>query len=705
MTPYNPGLTPVPGSAAQASIPNGPAPSPDGNAALVEPGSTGNVPVPMNPPAAGAPGQQASSNSWVGNLLSALNPISSAQADEMPHPSAAASSNAGSGQTAGQAMAGARLPPAALDTDAPASPAASIKAPVKAAVVGTPASSGAIANPTDSTAALPTKAAAVAPGQISPSQQSEAPISYPKDPIDPRPLAALAKSAPDEFNTVNQAAREYDVSPARLAAHWMAESALHTTETYGRPIRSMNGNGSVDIGPMQINSGTLKELDPSGKLNPDDTHDSLELAARYIRTLDGRFGKDTYLSVAAYNGGPGGAENIYAGKGDPAVMHYADGIFMGQRPSKFQPPMSVDPIQFAQTAQQDGPQGAIRMLSQTNPGTSMGDKWRALETAGIYAFMERGDVQGAMGVRDLIQQVSHAGTNQALQGAYQALQAGNGVGASQLLARAHAFVQDGQMGRFGVDDKNQVWGEMLDESTGKPLGKPFQVTPQNLGAMFIQTRDMNKFNDMADKSAQVAASIKEQQDHGDYYHDIISVRRQADADKVQIDNANNATKSAIAAMSAGAGIDRAAMRLGARNPGGAFGLQDPKTQAAVSGELSKPAVTPGVNNITDPNQRGAAGIAYADMRGGGMPAQQADHVTAGLFRGDYVLHAMKTGDYIITDKGGTPVAHVSPNAGHMIGGALRPVAQPRSAIPAPHPYGSSAFPVAAQNAPSSTALQ
>lgn len=652
----------------------------------------------------------------------------------------ATTSTPGSGNTPGQMAAGARLPPAALDTDAdtakfnaafpgaasagnaPNSPAAAVDAPPKSAVAGAPASAGAKPNPSDSTAALPDQAAAVAPRQKGPSEQSEAPVAYPKDPIDPRPYTAVSREAPEYANMLDEAAKKWGVTPDRLAAHWNAESGLRIRNDDGSPIRHQNADGSVDMGPMQINSNTLKEIDPSGKLNPDDPKDAFELAARVIKPLDARYGQNTYTSVAAYNGGPGGADAIIAGNGNPSVMKYADDIFMGRRPVRFQPPMNIDPAQFKQVAEQQGPQGAIRMLAQTNPGTSMGDKWRALETASVWLELNRGaGMAGVAQARDQIQQLAHMGSNTAMMGAYQALQAGDGVGAAQLLARAHAFIQDNQMGRFGVDDKNQVWGEMLDEATGKPLGKAFQVTPQNLGAMMIQTRDPNKFNDAADKSAEIAAQIKFQQDHGSYYGDLIQARKDAIRERADRDTADNATKVQIANVRAGTSIDTAAMRLGQHTGGGALGLQDPKFQTQVTKELANPNSM--ISQMPDQKNLGVARATYADIRGSGVDPQSADEYTSGLFSGKYRMHTQGGLGYLtnaqgkpLTDARGRQIA-VSSHIADMLGGTLkpmgpvniRPAMRPPAIGGAVGPGASSAYPVAtaipAQNAPSTTALQ
>jgi hypothetical protein len=291
----------------------------------------------------------------------------------------------------------------------------------------------------------------------------------------------------------------------------------------------------------------------------------------------------------------------------------------------------------------------------------MGDKWRNVEMASLQAAYDRNDGAGAAQIRDQILQLQHAGANQNIQNAYAALQTGNGVAAAQFLAKAHAFIPDNVMGRFGVDKSGKVWGEMLDEGTGKPVGKAFPIDSNSLGALMVQTRDINKFNALTTQNEKEQAQIKFTQDHGNYYGDLIQARQEATQERATAATQRVNALNFDAVTRANAATANAYMRQRGALGGG---MVQPAKQSDINKELANPAMTPAVNAIADPSMRSAASSAYNDLRGSGHSTQDADHYLGGLMAGQYVLRSMP----------GSPFGYVTtPDKRPVMGNDGRPV--------------------------------
>jgi hypothetical protein len=578
---------------------------------------------------------------------------------------------------------------AAADAPAPAKQAAT------ANTASAPAAKGAITAPGGTTTTEPAPAAKVTPDQKGPSVASEAPVAYPTPGVDGRPWAAVNDRAPRVAQTIDAIAHKYNVPPDMLAANWNVESGMALSGddptkvvlgSNGQPIRNYNANGTTDMGPFQINSATRDSIDPKHEINPDTVAGGAELAARYYNT-PAVAGLDPFLKAVAYNGGPGAAAAVAKGDfSNPATQHaydYALKVFNGDAPKNFAPPVqtpSADAI--AAAAQKEGPNGVIRMLAQANPNIPLTRTWTASETNLMADFLSKGDVNSAMQVRDMVYQIQHQGMSENLRGAYGALQAGDGVSAAQFLAKAHAFMPDGTMGRFGVDDKGQVWAERLDENTGKPIGKAFQITPGAVASMMIQTRDPNKALQLMDQHAQSAAQTSFYQQHGNYLGDMVEARREATRAKYAESLARNATSQSNATTRADATIDAAAIRSGK----GALGSNGvPADQKTINAELGKPAITPTVAAIGDPTQNAAARAVFGDLRGmNGKGTQEADFVAGHLYSGGYHMRMNpQDGSGILVDKNGQTVAHLSPGTSRMLAQTMKLAAPPRRALPAP----------------------
>ena len=183
---------------------------------------------------------------------------------------------------------------------------------------------------------------------------------------------------------------------------------------------------------------------------------------------------------------------------------------------------------------------------------SMSNLWKQAEISGVYAALMKGDYQGAQAARDFVFQMSHAGATSNLMAADQALVSGDGQSAAQYLAKAHAFFPDGTYGQFGVDKSGQVWGQRFDETTGKPLDQPFQITHQALATQLIETRDPNKYRELVNKEQQNAADLRLKAAHADYYQEMPTAREQAAITRantqVQLEGQREIARSQIAAQ-------------------------------------------------------------------------------------------------------------------------------------------------------------
>ena len=490
-------------------------------------------------------------------MLSAMNPISSASAESLPPPNGEEQDQTDARERAAMAppvapstgvmrpggapaplpssSAAPATPPAAPSaSSAPTAPAApapvTTVAPASKPVAAPPSGQAQAPAAAGATVSLPAPRSAVAPDQQGPSTQSEATPTVVKPPFDPRPYAAVVQQNPRLAEMIDDVAKTYGITPARLALHGYLESDLNEHEKPGT---------SGEIGMMQIMPSTAKQLDPTGRLDPATTRGGLELAAIKIRQDDARNGRDMPASIGAYQGGQGSVDAIAHGQGQyhPGTVAYMVKAFPGQHLSatNLLPGIDVDPKALVQAGVQGGPDGFLHFIAQQgSPGQPMTDKWRAAENALSYAALARGDIEGASHARDYVLQMSQQGTSTSLINAYKALDAGDGQGAAQQLARAHAFFPDGSMGRFGVDGKGNVYGQSISENDpSHALGDPFQVTKETLQGMLVQTQDPNKFRQMVTQQRKENADIALTLDHGIYYGGLNVTRQQMSNDRLQ----------------------------------------------------------------------------------------------------------------------------------------------------------------------------
>lgn len=527
-------------------------------------------------------------------------------------------------------------------------------------------------------------ASAPAPAQLPPSMQFQgangsppaaSPISnMPNGPapivakpeIDPRPYALLAENNPSARALVDKIADEAQVSPARLAWHWWKEGGFKLNTPDGK---------AGEVGPMQVLPDTAAKFNARGQLDPRQPADNLLLGARYIHYLDSRYGKDSPSSVGAYQGGEGSIEDIaahpdQAAQRHPNTMSYTRSAFVGSPISggSFIGAGSMTPKGIVDAAVQGGPDGYLRYVTQTAPrGMPMGDAMRQAESTLMGWAAARGDYAGMQHAKDFILQLSHAGSNSNLMAAYSALQAGDGVSASQYLAKAHAFFPDGTIGQFGVDKSGNVWGQRFDENDpSRALSPPFQVTPEGVATLLNQTTNPAQFLQMAQEEQKTAAYIRHTNTMGDYYSGLLDERKRND-------EAVTDERLQAANIRAGATVSAAEIRAGRQGYGPANQLarEVDKEGNALYGDLGPYGETP-------VEQRGQMNDIYADMRMNGQSPMQARATVEGIINKKLGVVRGQDGTYgVVNPKSGRSIAYLSQDLGDRLFGGSGPApAQP-----------------------------
>jgi hypothetical protein len=562
---------------------------------------------------------------------------------------------------------------------------------------------------------VPAAQAPVAPGQVSPTTQSEAtPRPEARTPgINPQSLTWLDNNRPEDGKLVREIAEKYGISPERLAAHWWSESRLQ---------RNSRDGTSGEQGIMQVMPGTRKGLDPSGSLDPYNYKHSLELGARYIRDLDHEFGKDKFSSVVAYNGGPGTANKV--ARGEPtngnAVKYASHPVFFGGEtfgPHDITGSIRINGDKVVEAAEKAGPSGVLSYLSQTEPNNMpLSDKWYAVKRAMVSRALAKGGphaIDEARAADQWVFEQSRQGANENLISAYRAMQGGDGKGAAQYLAKAHAFFPDGSIGQFGVDEKGQVWTQRLDEhDPARKLGAPTMVTKEAVASLLITSRDPNKHLKLLEEQEKHVAGLRHQSKQEEYWKDstnnkqeMTDLRRQQGEERLQnqreaieqrrlaAENANLLQQQKLFDAQQKQEADRAARK------------QAVDTEIATEygtktdGTVATNAHPNGTAFSQDDTAR--ASQVYRDIRT--QPehtaAPEAKRVANGVASGQFVLQPATAKDgtpiYIVHDpKTGKRQAVVTKATGdQLIAGGLNPPAPPREptkapvrqALPAPPP--------------------
>jgi soluble lytic murein transglycosylase-like protein len=505
------------------------------------------------------------------------------------------------------------------------------------------------------------------PPQAVSTVQSEPTPQINKPPFDPRPYAWLAEHNPQLKAKIDDAAQLTGVDPDRIAWHAWKESKFKQDDDNGRPVRSNTGA----IGLMQLMPGTAHELSQNGRLDPFNQDDNLLMGAQYIAKMDAQFGKNSPSSFAAYYGGPGGI------KGEK-TQQYAASAFPGAQVSSkdFVGQGSMTAPGLVQAGTQGGPDGFLRYAVDTAPaGMPMSDAWRHAEALLVGAFVGKGDMAGAQHAKDWVFQMSHVGTNQNLMAAHQALSAGDGVGASQYLAKAHAFFPDGTIGRFRSDGKN-VYAERLDENDpSHRIGSPMMITPQDIAGQLNQTTDPEKYLATLSAQQKLASETRLNDLHGQYYAGINEGRERAAELRAnaQVEAANTRADAATqsAETRANATVEAANIRAQNSNAGAA-------QQAAAGREANKDAATR-YDKLMNPDatmdQLGDMSEIHKDAMMQGATGPQAERIARGISNHSLQVQRATDGTYAVIkagDKTGQPIGYLSKAFGDHLAGAAAP---------------------------------
>lgn len=468
------------------------------------PSPVGAAPIPGAPPGAPAPAPQASAGpppSWAEQALAHLNPIGSAQAAEPG------------------------LPPAQRDEGA--SPT----------VGGPPITATTPAEPGTAAPGSKSQAGPVAvegkPGVV----QSESTPVVVAPAVWHAPYVELQRQRPDLSAKIDAVAAKYGVDPHEIAAHWWIESDL---KEHVAPDPTGKNKAR---GPMQIEPDTKTGLDPQNTRNIDNFDDNLDLGAQRIRQANADYGKNTPASFVAYMRSEKDVREQWAIdlptalKNNPIVAkdlaRAFPGVTLTQDMFPKGGPVSAHAVVAA--AATGGPIAFLQAMVKTGPQPmGMTDLWRNVEDQMIHLALRKGDLQGAYHAQDYVFQMSHAGMLSNMMAGDQALLAGNIPAAAKYLAQAHAFFPDQTFGQFGIGrDDGKLYGQQFDEGSGKPMGKPFEITHDQLAFQMINAHDPKEYAKMVQEAQLNNSRVMLNQGRSEYYSSMPDVRREAAEQKAQ----------------------------------------------------------------------------------------------------------------------------------------------------------------------------
>lgn len=147
-------------------------------------------------------------------------------------------------------------------------------------------------------------------------------------------------------------------------------------------------------------------------------------------------------------------------------------------------------------AARGGPDGVLTyIIENSRPGSSVGEAWAQTRAAAARYFLAKGDAQGGLHANEYIFQLQHAGAFENLRLAHSAFVNGDMPGAARMLAKSHAFVDDGAMAGLQVIN-GKIYLQRFDEQTHQPIGKPTEVTGYGIRTMMQQTQDPKAFSTM-----------------------------------------------------------------------------------------------------------------------------------------------------------------------------------------------------------------
>ena len=533
--------------------------------------------------------------------------------------------------------------PATSSAAAPAPPGAGPPAGTPA-VPASPTREGVPTTTTPAAAAPVTTNTPLVPRQQGPTNQSETNPGVVQPPISQHAWQTLLQHRPEDAAIVKKIADEAGITPDRLAAHWLTESGLRQS--------SPNGT-SGEVGIMQIMPYNSKgKVGPDGRpLDPANWQDSLRLGAMLMRAGDDAHGQNTPGSVLAYMRGDKYAHSLSGdfeanSKLHPQAMSVLTKMFDDAKLSaaNFSPAGTTtaggivsafyphDPAAPPGASPKTDPAGAVAYIAQTGPrNLGMTDLMRHAESKMVEAAILRHDYVGAQHARELMFQMSQQGTASNLMAAHQAMTAGDGVGAAQALARAHAFFPDSSMGKFSVDAKGGVWAQRFDErDPSKPIGGPFQVTPQALLSQMMQTRDPAAYIKMVTDQQTAVAHQRSLNANASYHEQLpdIMLERTKEASAARVEAARLRSEAQVTAAQTRAQAQATALT---------------QRRDAVVDETNKVYQDPNGPYANWPaDQRATASQIYADVRhttpGNAATGAHAQYLADNLATGKFSLN-------------------------------------------------------------------
>ena len=182
---------------------------------------------------------------------------------------------------------------------------------------------------------------------------------------------------------------------------------------------------------------------------------------------------------------------------------------------------AITPQAVQKTIQSGDPMQTLTLLRQTLPGPRFSDtdRFAALEAWAVGRLLADGKPDEAEKMQDAITRVSHAGVNSHMMEAMAALKRGDLQGTARHLDISYAFAPDGASGKFFTDGKGKLYAQTVDEKTGTPLDKPFEVTPEAIeGQLKFTKNPVTYLKTLGERQKQVAEA-RRADEQAAYYRD------------------------------------------------------------------------------------------------------------------------------------------------------------------------------------------
>lgn len=200
-------------------------------------------------------------------------------------------------------------------------------------------------------------------------------------------------------------------------------------------------------------------------------------------------------------GRPGGAATVAVSPSPPPAPGASQVSIQREVPGE--PPITslngrpgtISPAGAVTAARTGGPDAVMTyVVENARPGSTPGEAWDQLRAALARQFISKGDVNSAMHAEEYVFRLRHAGAFDNLRQAH-ALYDTNLPAAAQLLAKSHAFVDDGAIIGLQIHN-NKLYLQRYDEQTHDPMGKAREVTKGNIREMMLLTENPKDFHAM-----------------------------------------------------------------------------------------------------------------------------------------------------------------------------------------------------------------